>query len=94
MAHVFFCQTKEQQLHATGNLIRSVQKIIAKCFPYMKQPAAIHGNNLFSKGGKTRAKKCKRFFLTFNCDRPAFRSLKNMRNTTALNNLLSTISTK
>jgi len=53
-----FCQTKEDQLLGTGNLIRSVhKKVIAKCFPNIKQPAAINGNNLFSKGSKTRAKK-------------------------------------
>jgi len=52
-----FCQTKEHQMLATGNLIRSVQKIIAKCFPNIKQSAAIHGNNLFFKGGKTLTKK-------------------------------------
>jgi len=51
-----FCQTKEQQLLATGNLIRSVQKIVAKCFPYIKQSISMDGNNLFTKGGKTRAK--------------------------------------
>jgi hypothetical protein len=70
-----FCHTKEHQLLATGNLIRSVQKIIAEHFPNIKQPAAIHGNNLFSKGGKTRAKKKSNSCLTFNCDKPALRSL-------------------
>jgi hypothetical protein len=60
--HTFILSKKNHQLLATGNLIWSVQKVIAKCFPNIKQPAAIHGNNLFFKGGKTLAKKQVKIF--------------------------------
>jgi hypothetical protein len=55
--HTFIPQTKQHQLLDTSNLIRSVQNRIAKCFLNIKQPAAVHGNNLFSKGCKSLAKK-------------------------------------
>jgi hypothetical protein len=49
-----FRHTKEHQLLATSNLIQSVQNIIAKSFSNIKQLAAVHGNNLISKGGRAK----------------------------------------